>query len=149
MAAEIKIIAKIISGLLNNDFKPIKTGNAPKIKARQVKPKAKAVLPGNIFEIATKVTGMVILNKNIPVMARYGLFEPNARKGIDKNKAPTATLTQPNLSAKIPPSPLPNTTAIVKVMSKLMSDFHGKTMARPISDLIAIDENTKSKITSK
>lgn len=87
----------------------LNVGNAPIIKAKHVIPNAKPGRPGNIFEIATKVIGIVILNKNIPIIAISGLFAPKTRKGIDKANAPTPILIQPNLSAKTPPKPLPRT----------------------------------------
>lgn len=65
-----RIIVHIIGGSLNIGFSPINTGYAPVSRARQVNPKAKPGLPGRIFDNATSVTGIVILNRNRPGIAR-------------------------------------------------------------------------------
>ena len=125
------------------------TGKAPTIKAKQVNPKAKPGRPGNIFEIVTSVIGIVILNKNIPKIANSGVFAPKTIKGIDKTRAPTPTQIQPNLSAKIPPSPLPNTIANVRTKAKSKFIFQGKETNDPTRDRIVMDKNTNSKIRAK
>ena len=53
-------------------MKKIYDGNQPITRARQVRPNAKEGLPGNMFEIAVSVTGIVKLNKNIPQIAAMG-----------------------------------------------------------------------------
>ncbi len=136
-------------GSASLSFKLLKAGSTPINNARQVKPKENPGRPGNKFEIATNVTGMVILNKNIPAIASHGLYEPNARRGMDKNKAPAATFFHPNLSAKIPPEALPETIARVRIINKLISVFQGKTITIPTSERIAIEVKIKSRIISK
>ena len=56
--------------LMNRLSSPMNVGNAPTISAKHVMPKEKPGRPGKILDIATKVTGMVILKRNMPATAR-------------------------------------------------------------------------------
>jgi hypothetical protein len=127
----------------------VKVGSAPIIKARQFNPNENPGLPGNIFDIATKVTGITILNKNNPTIARYGIFGSKDIRKEEINRAITETLIHPYLSAIIPPKHFPRNTPIVRITSKVKSYFHGRTKASPIRDRIAIDNNMRSTATSK
>ncbi len=126
-----------------------KTGNHPSNKAKTVSQKANAGLHGNILEIATKVIGIVILNKNIQIIHKNALLKPNNKKGIDKTNAQTEILIQPNLSAKNHQIHFHKTIAVISIISKLKSLFHGKEILNPTNDLIATENKTKSIITQK
>ena len=80
-------------------------------RATQGRPKAKADLFGNIEAMATKVTGMVIWNINMPIIVTIGFPLLKATKGADKSKAATLVLIQPSLSGMIPPKALPEKAA--------------------------------------
>jgi len=130
------------------EFAPLnmsaKVGSAPIIKAKQFNPNEKPGLPGNIFDIATRVTGIIILNKNNPTIARYEIFDSNEMRNDDINRDMIETLIHPYLSAKIPPKLFPRNTPRVRIISKVGSDFQGRTKASPIIDLMAIDINKRS-----
>ena len=76
IAAEIIIIKKSKIILLKKDLSSVKVIRAPINNAMHVKPKENPALPGNIFEIATNVTGIVKLNKNKPNIPKIGIFTP-------------------------------------------------------------------------
>ena len=122
---------------------PIKEGIAPIIKAKHVKPKENPGRPGKILERATSVTGIVMLNRNIPMIPSIGLLNPKINNGIESINVNVTVRIHPNLSAIIPPIPFPNKIAKVKRINKLISVFQGNTIKKPIRDLIAIDENIK------
>ena len=50
----------------------VKLGNAPIKRARVVNPKAKPALPGKTFAKTARVTGIVMLNINTPIIAKNG-----------------------------------------------------------------------------
>lgn len=106
-------------------------GKLPKSKKPQVNPKARPGLPGKRFEIATKVIGIVKLNKNMPKIPKTGLFIPNINKGIDNKRVVTTVFCQPKRSAMIPPKALPQ--AIPTVNNRINNGevFQGKTKKLP------------------
>lgn len=136
---EINIMLEIPIKVLKIIWKPKSMGKIPRPKARHVSPKAKAGLPGKVLDIATKVIGMVILKRNIPIIAIYGILAPKTRSGIDKISAPTAILIRPNLSARNPQMPLPKTIATVKRIRRFTSVFHGNDIVDQTSERIVID----------
>lgn len=85
----------------------------------------------------------------MPIIASDGIFDANDKSGIDKIRAQTEILIQPNLSAKIPPKLFPNTIAIVNAIRRLKSDFHGNITIKPTRERIAIDNNINKIINSK
>jgi hypothetical protein len=115
-------------------------GKIPRTKARHVSPNAKAGLPGNVLDIATKVIGIVILKRNMPIIAIYGILAPKTSRGRDKISAPTAILIRPNLSARNPQIPLPKTIATVNRIRRLTSVFQGNIMVDQTSERIIIDK---------
>jgi len=54
------------------DLKEVNVIIAPMIKARQVNPNENPGYPGRVLEIATRVIGIVILKKKIPIIPRIG-----------------------------------------------------------------------------
>lgn len=71
-SADNKIIASTIHLVAKTNLSSVNVGRAPVINARVVSPKAKPDLPGSIFAIAVRVTGMVMLNKKIPKIESRG-----------------------------------------------------------------------------
>ena len=149
VAAEIKITDKITTFCLNRPLRETYVGITPIIKARVVRPKEKPGLPGNILEIATKVIGMVMLNKNIPVIERKGTLLPKASKGAEIINEATAVLVHPNLSPRIPPNALPKKTAQVKITNKIQFDFQGNSTTVPMKDLAATTKKRRTIVSSK
>lgn len=138
-----KIIVKPLTLIQNN------TGNAHINKARQVNQKANAGLHGSIFEIATRVIGIVILNKNIPIIHKNALLKPNNKKGIDNTSTPTEILIHPNLSAKNHHIHFHKTIAVISIINRLKSVFQGKEILNPTNDLIATENKTNINIIPK
>ena len=62
---------------------PAYVGRTPIINASVVKPNEKPGLPGSVFEIATKVIGIVKLKRKIPSIAASGIAARNASSGAD------------------------------------------------------------------
>lgn len=146
---EIRIVTKTTDPLPKDRLKDENTGKAPRMRARQVSPKANAGRPGRILDTTTNVIGMVILKRNMPAMAKDGMLAPKTNNGIDNNNDPIPMRIQPNLSANMPPKPLPNTTTAVKITSKSISDFHGNIMTEPTRDLTATESRTRNRIDPK
>ena len=138
-----KIIVKPLTLIQNN------TGNAPINNARHVNQKANAGLHGNILEIATRVIGIVILNKNIQIIHKIALSKPSNKKGMDNTNAPTEILIQPNLSAKNHQIHFHKTIAVISIINRLKSVFQGKEILNPTNDLIATENKTNINIMSK
>lgn len=128
---------------------PAYVGRTPIINASVVKPNEKPGLPGSVFEIATKVIGIVKLRRNIPSIAASGIAAPNASSGADIKRDMTPTFCHPHLSPIIPPKAFPKTIPEVSVTNRKMSDFQGKTTTEPITDLATIVIRSKSMIDSK
>ena len=124
-------------------------GITPIINASVVKPNEKPGLPGSLFEIATKVIGIVKLKRNIPSIAASGIAAPNVSSGADIKRDMTPTFCHPYLSPIIPPKAFPKTMPEVSVTNRKMSDFQGKTTTEPITDLATIVIRSKSMIDSK
>ena len=124
-------------------------GKAPHIKAKVVSPKENPGLPGKTSEIATKVIGMVILNKNIPKIPRKGLPAHRDRSNEEMTKEETPTFIHPNLSANNPPRLFPKKTPKVKKTMSKKFDFQGKTMTDPTKARIATESNKNKMISSK
>ena len=125
------------------------TDKAPRIRAKDARPKANEGRPGKMFDTNTNVIGMVMLKRNIPVMAKNGTLAPKTKRGIDSTNDPTPMRIQPNLSANIPPRLLPKNTATVNITSRLISDFQGNTRTEPTNDLTATDVRISTKINPK
>ena len=70
-------------------------GNAPAIIAKVVSPKEKPGLPGNKLEMATRLTGMVRLNKKRPIIPTTANCGPKNNRSADSAKPLTVTFIQP------------------------------------------------------
>jgi hypothetical protein len=97
-------------------------GRTPLINASVVKPKEKPGLPGSVFEIATKVIGIVKLKRNIPTIAESGIAAPNASSGADIKRDMTPTFCHPYLSPIIPPKAFPKTIPEVSVPNQYFTN---------------------------
>lgn len=126
-----------------------KVGRPPTSKASDAKPKAKADLPGKMLEITTKVIGIVILKRNIPIIARCGISGAKTRSGMENSKDKIAVLIKPNRSANTPPKDFPRKTAETKAIAKFIFSFQGKTIVKPTKALTAIEIKIKNKTNSK
>ena len=143
------IVKRIIQEIFKMPFRLVNTGNAPAISDRVVSPKEKPGFPCKVLEIATRVIGIVILNRKIPKIPNKGLLLPKARSKEDKIKEVTPTFIQPNLSANIPPSAFPKNTPEVNKISNKKFVLNGKTITKPIKARIATDKRSNIIINSR
>lgn len=141
------MIDRITYWLLKNALNPIYVGITPMIKAKTLSPKAKAGLPGNMFDKVVRVIGIVIWNKNAPNIANNGLLGKKASKGADITREPIAVLAKPNLSPSIPPNALPKTIPRVNRNNRVISDF--QAAFKPYRALIDTENNNNNRTNSK
>lgn len=109
------ICAKLIH---NND------GNAQINNAIHKSPNANPHLFGIALIKAIRAIGIVILNKNIPIIPKTIDWLPNNKHGKDRSNEITQTLFQPNLSAKTHHKAFPSTIQIVNIITNVQT-FHG------------------------
>ena len=84
----IELVDKKVFALMN-------VGNAPINIAKVVSPNDKPGLPCNKLDIATRLTGMVRLNKKSPVIPTTANCVPKNNRSADNAKPLTVILIQP------------------------------------------------------
>ena len=105
-------------------FTPNNDGKAPINNAKHKSPKANHHLFGIALIKAIKAIGIVILNKNIPIIPKTIDWLPNSRHGNDNNNDITQTFFHPNLSANTHHKAFHKTIAIVNIITNVQT-FHG------------------------
>jgi hypothetical protein len=99
-----------------------------------------------MFEITTRVIGIVILKRKIQRIHKKGFSAQNASKKAESNNEIIPTFSKPNLSAKIQPNDFPKITPRVKIKPSKKPIFQGNTTIKPIKERIKIDNKMKKQI---
>ena len=118
---EIKIntINKVF--VISAKFTPNNDGKAQISNAKHKSPKANPHLFGIALIKAIKAIGIVILNKNIPIIPKTIDWLPNNKHGNYSNNEITQTFFHPNLSAKTHHKLFHETTAVVKINNNVQT----------------------------
>lgn len=121
---EIKIKTTNNTFVISAKFTPNNDGNAQTNNAKHKSPKANHHLFGIALIKAINAIGIVMLNKNIPIIPKTIDWLPNNKHGNDNNNDITQTFFHPNLSANTHHKAFHKTIAIVNIISKVQT-FHG------------------------
>jgi hypothetical protein len=99
-----------------------------------------------VFEITTRVIGIVILKRKIPKIHNKGFSAQNESKKAETAKEIIQTFSKPNLSAKIQPNDFQKITQRVKIKPSKNHIFQGNTTIKPMKERISIENKMKKQI---
>ncbi len=117
---------------------PMIIGKEPIKRATVVNPNDRPLFLGITLNIAISVTGIVKLKTKPPKMPKNGIVDSKESNGIEINKLPTPTFTNPYLSVKIPPKTFPRANAAIKIKYRYWFSFHGNSIDNPIRERTVI-----------